>query len=328
MAIPLLFIGIALISAAGGVGSAAKGGMNQYKAGKINEDADTRLEESASRLNVHRYNCSEAIQSLGKEKVFVLNNSMKRFVNIFSQIKNVDFRNSEGLEELSKLKLDKSEFEEVVKLTHITESLLEGTVAGTASGAVAAFGAYGAAMAFATASTGTAISTLSGVAATNATLAFFGGGSLAAGGLGIAGGTAVLGGLVAGPALLVMGLIVNAKTGKNLEKAKEYAAQADMMISEYDAGSEECIAIRRRSYMFYNLLARLDSMFLPQIYEMEKVIENEGNDYTLYSVESKRKIAIAASTAATIKSVLNTPILSEDGSLTDASKEMIQKMIA
>ena len=44
-----------------------------------------------------------------------------------------------------------------------------------------------------TASTGTAISSLSGVAARNATLAWLGGGTLAAGGLGIAGGAIVLG---------------------------------------------------------------------------------------------------------------------------------------
>jgi hypothetical protein len=49
------------------------------------------------------------------------------------------------------------------------------------------------------ASTGTAIGTLSGVAATNATLAWFGGGALAAGGAGMAGGTLVLGGLVFAP---------------------------------------------------------------------------------------------------------------------------------
>ena len=46
-----------------------------------------------------------------------------------------------------------------------------------------------------TASTGTAISTLSGAAATKATLAWLGGGALAAGGLGVAGGTVVLGGV-------------------------------------------------------------------------------------------------------------------------------------
>ena len=46
---------------------------------------------------------------------------------------------------------------------------------------------------FGTASTGTAISTLSGAVATKATLAWLGGGALAAGGLGVAGGVVVLG---------------------------------------------------------------------------------------------------------------------------------------
>lgn len=48
---------------------------------------------------------------------------------------------------------------------------------------------------FGAASTGTAISTLSGAAATKATLAWFGGGSLAAGGFGVAGGGIVLAGI-------------------------------------------------------------------------------------------------------------------------------------
>lgn len=56
---------------------------------------------------------------------------------------------------------------------NIASSLLEGGDR-AASGALAAFGAYSAASALATASTGTAISALSGVAASNATLAFFG----------------------------------------------------------------------------------------------------------------------------------------------------------
>lgn len=49
------------------------------------------------------------------------------------------------------------------------------------------------------ASTGTAIGTLSGAAGSNATLAWFGGGALAAGGAGMAGGTLVLGSLVFAP---------------------------------------------------------------------------------------------------------------------------------
>ena len=64
---------------------------------------------------------------------------------------------------------------------------------GLAAGALGAIGAYGLVGTLGAASTGTAIGTLSGAAATNAALAWFGGGSLAVGGAGIAGGTAVTG---------------------------------------------------------------------------------------------------------------------------------------
>ncbi len=53
------------------------------------------------------------------------------------------------------------------------------------------------------ASTGIGIGVLHGVAATNATLAWFGGGSLASGGLGMAGGTFVLGGIVLLPGAVI-----------------------------------------------------------------------------------------------------------------------------
>ena len=69
---------------------------------------------------------------------------------------------------------------------------------GVVGGSVA-LGAWALVSAIGTASTGTAIGTLSGVAATNATLAWFGGGALAAGGAGMSGGMLVLGGIVAAP---------------------------------------------------------------------------------------------------------------------------------
>ena len=81
-------------------------------------------------------------------------------------------------------------------------------------------------MAIGTASTGTAISSLSGVAATNATLAALGGGSLAAGGGGMALGTAVLGGATLGVGLLVGGVIFNVTGSKLSDKADEAYSQA------------------------------------------------------------------------------------------------------
>ncbi len=319
MPLPLLFIGIAAVTGAAGIGKTAKAGVDQHRAKELNNNSTERMEEAANRLEVLRCQCGASLETLGHEKVFILNGSIKQFLDLFTQIKNVDFRESVGLTELSKLHIDQKDFEELGEMQNFAASLAAGSVTGVAGGALAAFGAYNAAATLATASTGTAISALSGAAATNATLAFFGGGSLAAGGLGVSGGMAVLGGLVAGPALLVMGVFVGAKAGKNFENAKANAAVATETCEQLEIGAVQCIAIRRRSYMFYTLLARLDAYLLPLLYRMEDVIKTEGIDYSLYKPESKKVIASAASLAATIKSVLDTPILSDDGSLTDAS---------
>ena len=326
MPLPLLFIGIAAATGALGAGKTTKAVIDNNKAKKINSIANESVRIETEKLEIQRERVSESLNNLGQIKLNILKSNVTDFVNTFEQIKNVDFTNSVGLEELKNLHIDKKDFEELKQLGNFAVEVAGGVAAGAAGGALTALGAYGAASALATASTGTAIATLSGAAATNATLAFFGGGSLAAGGLGMAGGMAVLGGLVAGPALLVMGLIVGAKTEEKLDKALENKAQADEITEALKTASLQCSAIRRRSYMFFELLARLDSYFLPQIWKMKEIIETEGTDYSQYKPESKKAIAMAASTACSIKSVLDTPILTSDGSLTVESSGAVDKI--
>lgn len=323
MPLPLLFIGIAAATGGVGVGKTIKAGVDTYNANDINKKANQIVEESTNYLNNQRMACGDSLKQLGSEKVFILNNSIKEFLDTFTKIKNVDFRETEGLLELSKIKLDEQDFVELKQLVNFAVSLAGGSVAGTAGGALAAFGAYGAAQALACASTGTAIASLSGAAATNATLAFFGGGSLAAGGLGMAGGTAVLGGLVAGPALLVMGFVAGAAAKKSLEQAKTNRFEAVQLAEQLDTASKQCEAIRRRTYMFHNLLARLDSYFLPFIYKMEDIVKTEGDDYSKYSEDSKKCISSCVSIAVSIKAVLDTQILTDDGLLTDESSNTL-----
>lgn len=325
MALPLLFIGIAAVTGVTGVGATVKAGADQTRAKSINEYANEKIEDAGKLLDKYRKECGSALERLGEEKVFVLNNSISTFLTNFSQIKNVDFTESEGIMELNKLQIEKKDFEELTQMTKFSFSLVEGGITGVAGGALAAFGAYSAATTLATASTGTAIATLSGAAATNATLAFFGGGSLAAGGLGIAGGTAVLGGLVVGPALLVMGVITGAKAGKNLYDAYSNAAEADKICEELKIATEQCIAIRRRCYMFYSLLAKLDTYLCPLNQEMIRIIETEGTDYSTYKVESKKTLAAVVSTVSSVKAVLDTTILTDNGELTKESDDFIKK---
>ena len=326
MPLPLLFIGAIAVTGATGIGSSVKAGLDQHKAKMLNANSNNRLEASALRLENARLQCRDSLEALGNEKLFVLNNSLQRFLNLFTRLKNVDFHDSLGLEELKNFHIDQKEFEELAAPKNLVGSLAAGAIGGAAGGAITALGAYSAAGAFASASTGTAIATLSGAAAHNATLAFFGGGALSAGGLGMAGGAMVLGGLVAGPAILVLGSVVGAKAGKNLDNAKANAAETDVYCEQYENGTIQCISIRRRTYMFYTLLARLDTNFQQLISRMSDIIRNEGIDYSLFTAESKKKIASAAATAVTIKSILDTPLLNEDGSLTESSEAVIHKL--
>lgn len=320
MPLPLLFIGIAAASGMIGIGGTVKAGVDTKNAKKINKSANELVQESTEYLNAQRLACGNSLSHLGAEKVSVLNGTISDFLDVFTQIKNVDFRETEGLNELNRLHIDEKKFVELRTMVNFAGSVAGGAVAGTAGGALAAFGAYGAAQALAVASTGTAISALSGAAATNATLAFFGGGSLATGGLGMAGGTIVLGGLVAGPALLIMGLVAGKVAQKGLEKAYTNRAEAMQIAAQLDTASLQCETIRRRTYVFYNLLARLDSYFMPLIYKMSDIVKTEGYDYSLYSTDSRKIIASCASVAVSIKSVLDTPLLTDDGLLTDESE--------
>ena len=326
MPLPLLFIGVAVATGAVGSEKTIRAAVDNSKAKRINDIANTSIEGARAELDRQRTETGTSIEQLGALKLNVLDHDVLDFVTTFEQIKNIDFQSSIGLDELKDLHVDQNTFKELKELGNFALEVAGGASAGAVGGALTAIGAYSAATTFASASTGTAISTLSGVAAQNATLAFFGGGSLASGGLGMAGGMMVLGGLVAGPALMVMGMITGAKSQEKLENALANKAQADELVESLNAASYQCSAIRRRTYMFYNLLAHMDSYFLPQIWKMQDIVATEGIDYRAYKKKKKKCIAAAASTACTIKAILDTPILTQEGELTEASGKMIEEI--
>lgn len=326
MPLPLLFIGIAAATGLAGAGKTVKAVVDDTNANKINTAANEGVDNARKRLEQQRGAVAQSLEKLGEEKLQILAGTVTSFASAFEKIKNIDFTSSVGLEELEKLHIDQKDFEELKELGNFAIQVAGGVTAGAAGGALTAIGAYGAAQTFAAASTGTAIASLSGAAATNATLAFFGGGSLAAGGLGMAGGMMVLGGLVAGPALLVMGLITGAKSQEKLDQALINKAQAEEIMEALHVASDQCSAIRRRAYLFYSLLAHLDTYLLPLVWQMEDIIAKEGTDYRTYSPESKKVIMAAASNAGSVKAVLDVPILTDDGSLTEQSGEIVDKI--
>ena len=134
----------------------------------------------------------------------------------------------------------------------------------------------------------------------------------------------VLGGLVAGPALMVMGLVAGSAADKELEKARTNQAEALEVAKQLDAGALQCEAIRRRTNLFYNLLARLDARFLPLVFGLEDVVASQGEDFRFYTPEAKKLVASCASMAVCMKAVLDTPLLTDDGLLTPESQKVIE----
>lgn len=326
MPLPLLFVAVAAVTGLVGAGKTVKAIVDTHDANKINEEANDIIESAKESVERARKSCGVSLNKLGKKKIDILDSSVKHFVQSFGRLKNVNLQGSKGLDEMEKLCIDSADFEELRELGNFATSILSGVTGGTLGGAITAFGAYSAAGTFAAASTGTAISSLSGAAATNATLAFFGGGSLATGGLGVAGGTMVLGGLVAGPALAIMGLIVGAKASSAKDEAYSNLAKAERASEELMIAVDLCENISSKCKMFVNLLNKLDTYFKPLIDKIDEAISLHGTDYNKFSQEQKQATAAAASIAKAVKMVLDTPILDSDGNITKESGRILNQI--
>lgn len=325
MPIPFAFIALGAATAALGIGKGIKAGIDQKDANDTNDLAQDIVDLATEDAETSRENCNKALKDLGRKKLWVLENSIEPFIRLFEQLHNVELGESKGMDELRKFRIDEQAFDELKQMSTIASSIVCGIAGGAAAGALAAIGAYGGAMTLgACATTGTAIATLSGAAATNATLAFLGGGALSIGGLGVAGGTMVLGGLVAGPALAVMGFIVGAKASANKDAAYSNLSKAWEYAEEVETVQVLCKAIRIRANMFERLLIKLDAIFSPYIVRLEQIIQTRGTDYSQYSGDEKAVVAANLALAKAIKAVLDTPILTEDGNLTAESEAIIE----
>ena len=192
-----------------------------------------------------------------------------------------------------------------------------GAAGALGAGALAGLAAYGSVGLLGTASTGAAIGGLSGIAATNATLAWLGGGALSAGGMGIAGGTAVLGGIVAAPVLLVGGLLLASKASSAKEDARSNMTKARAAAKAMKNAESAARDIGRMAEQALRVLLELHKHMDRDLPVLQHVVAG-NQDYLTYNRRDKELVARTASVAITAKNVAETPLLEEDGAVTDA----------
>ena len=177
----------------------------------------TRLQQAQEKAQNAINETNKRIEELGKQ-TSELYEALTSIQELFDQIRNIPSDNKLQYESLKQIRLNwKQQAEKIEK--DYQEATIKNACAGAAGAglgaAVVTMGptvAMGVATTFGVASTGTAISALSGAAATNAALAWLGGGALAAGGGGMAVGKAFLamagpvGWAISGVSLLASGL--------------------------------------------------------------------------------------------------------------------------
>lgn len=318
------FLAIGAVTALAGAYKGYKAVSNNNDANRINDSARATVRKAERRINTAKEACQQALADLGQRKADALRVNMQRFISTYSQIKNVDLAHDGDLGNLSLGHFGEPQLQAMRQSVSFVLSSGLGAGGGAVSGALTAFGAYSGTMAFATASTGTAISTLSGAAATNATLAWLGGGTLASGGMGIAGGMMALSAIATGPALLVAGWYMGAKAESklndaysNLEQAKAYAADMDAAIALTDG----ITAVTKKAS---DILSELRKHSRRNVKLLQELIEQQGVDYTQYDEGAKKVVMKNVKIAQLMKAVIDTPILDEQGSLLgDAEKSLL-----
>jgi len=322
MPIPFIIAGVALVAGGYGVkkGIDAKGDFDEAK--ENNEEAQSIYDNAKEELEKNKEKTNNSLEKLGFIKASIYDESLSDFMDIFGEIKNIDFEDNLALGTLSSV--DKQDILDIKNTILEMKELLGGGVAALGSGALAGFGALGGVGVLASASTGTAIASLSGVAATNATLAWLGGGALSAGGFGMAGGMAVLGGIVAGPVLAVGGVMMASKAETAKYDSESNLEQAKVAREEMESASFVLDGIYQRSVEFVDILEPLNDMFEDYIEKMEEIVD-KSVDYRTYTSSEKEIILITASIAKTVKNICDAPVIDEDGEVTRKSKRVLRK---
>lgn len=129
-------------------------------------------------------------------------------------------------------------------------------------------------------------------------------------------------GTLAAPVILFTGISANMEADDNLIKAKQSYAEAELAIEKMRTNIIKCNAIEERTKILDDLLNNLNDKFAYCSSIMEAVLEFRVK-FTpdSFSREEISLFAITRSLAGAIKAIIDTPIISTGGNLTDESQQ-------
>ena len=323
MPLPFVIVGVAVVAGVYGIKKGISAIRDRNSAREINDQAHKIYDDARKSLELCRERTNGKLEVLGQQKLLLYKETLSPFVETFSRIKNVNFDEkdipSDCLQEVST-----EEMMEIRELVLRMEEVTGGVVGSLATGTLTAVATYGGVGLLASASTGTAIASLSGAASTSATLAWLGGGSLATGGFGMAGGVIVLGGIVVAPTLLVGGLLLASKSRKQKEIALSNLSKAEAAAESMRKVEAAVSAIGHKTNEVVSSLLKLQNFMASKIADIRSLVDTNKN-YALYTPAQKELILRSLALAVRTKNMSETPLLNEDGTVTEAIRQELQK---
>ena len=323
MVLPFLLAGAALTAGGFGIGKATRAVGRVNEAKTVSEQAESRYRAQKGELEAARKNCQEALEMLGRSKLEVMDNDIRRFVGSFARLKNVQLTDVPSMSSFPEAELKAME---VQAIGFEAIDALKTLAASSAAGATAGFVSYGAVGALATASTGAAISGLTGIAASNATMAWLGGGALSAGGLGMAGGIWVLGSIVTGPVLAVSGMVMSAKSKEALANAKAQAAEAAKLIQQMKTIEAATALIQSRAEQLLKIIDELGHQLKQALPQLELVVCRE-TDWRRLQLEEQQSVAVITSLAYILKQLIDAQLFDGEGNPIEDTQKLMNTAI-
>ncbi len=287
------------------------------------DDAQTKFNTAKRKLEIQKKRTVHTLEKLGKLKIKIWANEIDSYLEAYQFFKSIDMDISFGTNtRFVGQDIDCKQM--ILNMQSASTNAIEITSIGAASlgtGALVGVASYSGAMMFGKASTGTAISTLKGAAQKNATLSWFGGGSLKSGGYGIEGGKLVLAGIVTAPILAVSALLTGIKGKEKLENAKQIHADAikasnDLKIITLGmkkiekVANKYCIFLRKFKKHFHPFIAELDRV--KKHYQTQGIFEIDFNQLTALE---KKSINISWRMTQIYYQLLTNNIISDTGSI-------------
>jgi hypothetical protein len=301
--------------------------QDRKKAISAKEEADALLESLNKENERKRQESNEILADFGKTRLEALKSTVGVFLK-YIEVLGHNYKEKE-YEILGKIDIKPEQIKELESVEMNASNAL-GTVAASGSLAAAALTGVPSAVtwgvgAFATASTGTAISSLSGAAATNATLAWLGGGSIAAGGGGMAAGATVLAGITYASmgvlALASAGLISSAYYSKKYTEATQYLESVKEYRSKLHLGWELMNRINQRARELKSITLELQGRIENSLLYLEPLIYDFQNTDEYY-LQTFQECAIMVKAMSELS---QTPIMDEQGNLSNASNVIVSK---